>query len=73
MSNGKSIRHYLKSVLIAMLIGLVLMFVVQNVTSVEVQFLIWNVTLPRAVLYLVIFALGAIVGWTAHYFRSRQH
>ena len=45
------------------LLGLAVLFTLQNVTIVEVSFLFWTLKLPRAILLFVIFAAGAIFGW----------
>ncbi len=45
------------------LLGLAVLFTLQNVAVVEVSFLFWTITLPRAILLFVIFAAGAIFGW----------
>ncbi|MDX1484037.1 MAG: LapA family protein [Alphaproteobacteria bacterium] len=44
-------------------LGLVVIFTIQNVTVVEVTFLLWTVKLPRAILLFVIFGAGAVFGW----------
>jgi uncharacterized integral membrane protein len=44
-------------------LGLVVIFTVQNVTTVEVTFLFWTLKLPRAILLFLVFALGAVCGW----------
>ena len=41
------------------LLGLAVLFTLQNVTIVEVSFLFWTLKLPRAILLFVIFAAGA--------------
>lgn len=47
------------------LLGLAILFTLQNVTIVEVSFLFWTLKLPRAILLFVIFAAGAVFGWVA--------
>ena len=69
--DGRSLRDVLRSVLIAVLVGLLVIFVIQNVATVEVNFLAWSMSLPRAVLYLVLFALGGLVGWLIRYYQAR--
>ncbi len=44
-------------------LGVVVLFTIQNVAVVEVSFLFWTLKLPRAILLFVIFAAGALVGW----------
>ncbi len=64
----------LRPALLIVLVGLVLVFAVQNVANVEVQFLIWSMAMPRAILIAVVFALGVLIGWILHslYRRGRQ-
>ena len=50
-------------ILSLVLLALVLIFAVQNVTRVEVQFLFWSLSLPRALLIFVVLSIGIIVGW----------
>ena len=42
---------------------LAVLFVVQNTEVVDVSMLFWTVTLSRSVMYIVLFALGLLVGW----------
>ena len=60
---GQALRK-LKAILTLLLIGLVAVFAVQNSEDVEIQFLTWSFTTPRAllvVLFLIVgFALGLI-------------
>ena len=53
----------LKLILSLTLIGLAVLFVVQNVAVVEIQFLFWSFSLSRAILIFVVLAIGIIVGW----------
>ena len=42
---------------------LVIIFVTQNTGNAEITFLFWTVTLSKAVMYIIIFALGFFIGW----------
>jgi uncharacterized integral membrane protein len=53
----------LRKVFILALSGLTLLFIVQNLAIVEVQFLFWSFALPRVVLLSIIFAVGILTGW----------
>lgn len=64
--------HRVRPVVSFVLIGIVLVFAVQNVADVEVQFLIWSFALPRAILIVVVFALGMLIGWILHSLRIRR-
>jgi uncharacterized integral membrane protein len=45
---------------------LVIIFMFQNVQPVDVTFIAWTVTLSRAVVLLIVFAVGIIIGWIFH-------
>jgi uncharacterized integral membrane protein len=34
--------------------------------TVEIQFLFWSMALPRSIILLSIFAIGALTGWLWH-------
>jgi putative membrane protein len=55
-------------ILTIIFVGLVVVFVVQNVAIVEIKFLLWSIEMSRALLYFIIFLLGLLSGWllTAH-------
>jgi uncharacterized integral membrane protein len=44
-------------------LGLVVIFTLQNVVTVEVTFLVWTIALPRAILLFVVFVIGLAIGW----------
>lgn len=48
-----------KSVAVA-LTAVAAIFMLQNFAIVEVNFLAWSVRLPRAILLLIVFSLGAV-------------
>ncbi len=45
------------------LTALVLIFALQNVAIVEVQFLFWSFRLPRSLLLFIVLGAGIIAGW----------
>lgn len=51
-----------------LLAGLVVLFIVQNVATVEIQFLFWSTQMPRSLMIFLIFAVGILVGWFLHGF-----
>ncbi|MGB8275741.1 MAG: LapA family protein [Alphaproteobacteria bacterium] len=71
MREGNSMHDVLRAVLIVVLLGLLVIFVIQNVATAEVNFLFWSMSLPRAVLYFIMFVLGGLAGWLIRYFGSR--
>ena len=54
-------RYKLISTLI--LIGVVVIFVIQNVAVVEIKFLLWSFEMSRSLLYFIIITIGIISGW----------
>jgi uncharacterized integral membrane protein len=46
-----------------LLVGLIVVFVVQNTASVEVRFLFWRGELPRSILIFLVLVIGIVVGW----------
>lgn len=53
--------------------GLVILFVLQNMTVVEIRFLFWSVAVSRALMLMLVFGAGILVGWLLyHYRRNRQ-
>lgn len=63
-----------RPILLIILIGIGVVFAIQNVADVEVQFLLWSIALPRAILILAVLALGMLIGWILHgvHVRRRQ-
>lgn len=63
-----------RPILLIVLIGIGVVFAIQNVADVEVQFLLWSFALPRAILILAVLALGMLIGWILHsvHIRRRQ-
>jgi putative membrane protein len=52
-----------KFFLTMLLLMMVAVFVIQNTTVVEIQFLFWNVSMSRALLILAVLAIGMVLGW----------
>lgn len=62
-----------KLIAIGLLSGLLLLFILQNFAIVEIQFLLWSVSIPRSLLIFIIFSCGLILGWSLHsYARHRK-
>ncbi|MBU0675057.1 MAG: LapA family protein [Proteobacteria bacterium] len=56
------------------LVGLTVLFVIQNVAVVEISFLFWSASMSRSLLIFFLLALGIIIGWLMHsYFMHRQN
>jgi len=57
-------------ILVLALAGIALIFVIQNVAAVDVNFLLWTVTLSRALLIIFTLAIGFLLGWFLHSYYS---
>jgi uncharacterized integral membrane protein len=56
---------------IKLIIGLILaavvvLFILQNVTTMELTFLFWTLSMSRALLMLLILSIGILLGWLLH-------
>lgn len=56
----------IKLTLILVLSAIVLIFITQNVAAVEVTFLLWSISLSRALLIFFALAIGILIGWFLH-------
>ncbi len=45
------------------LVAVVAVFVLQNTTVVEIRFLLWTIAMSRALLILLVLAVGITLGW----------
>jgi uncharacterized integral membrane protein len=52
-----------RSIVIVILIGLFILFVIQNTRIVDVQLLFWTVSMSRALILLATLFIGLIAGW----------
>ena len=55
-----------KFVFILILIGLFVLFIVQNVAVVEITFLFWSFQVSRVLLLFLALLIGMIIGWILH-------
>jgi len=62
----------LRIALIALLAGLIAIFIIQNVAAVEVSFLFWSISMSRALLIFFIWMIGLIMGWFLRSYLSYQ-
>jgi len=53
-------------ILIIALAGLALIFTVQNVAPVDVTFLVWTISMSRALLIVFTLSTGFLLGWFLH-------
>lgn len=61
-----------KLIIAIVLAILVVVFVLQNAEPVGVAFLAWTWTASRAIVLLVVFLVGALVGWLARGAHKRR-
>lgn len=56
------------------LVGVVLLFVFQNIGGIEIRFLFWSAAVSRSLLLLIVLSVGVLVGWIWHtlWRRARQ-
>jgi uncharacterized integral membrane protein len=57
-----------KLILVVVIIGLVTLFIIQNMTAVSINFLVWTLSMNGALLFIIILILGIVTGWLLHTF-----
>ena len=67
--------HSIKSIISLLLIIAVLIFSIQNIAAVEIQFLLWSFSIPRALLIVILLGIGFIIGMLFYSiaFRRNRH
>ncbi len=55
-----------KLLTILILVGFTVLFIIQNVTVVDVQFLFWSIQVSRSLLMFILLAIGIVIGWFLH-------
>ncbi len=53
----------IRNIIFACLIAIVLIFVVQNTQVMEFRFLVWTISMSRALMLFGTLAIGFIIGW----------
>lgn len=66
-------RFHWKVALLAALAALTVLFVMQNLEAVEIRFLFWSASMSRALLVLIFFVVGALVGWLLAALAQKRH
>lgn len=62
-----------KLIIMLILAGLAVLFIIQNVAIVEIQFLLWSIQMSRSLLMFLLLAMGIIIGWFLHgYLKYRK-
>ena len=59
------------SILLLVLLGLVIVFALQNTQVVEVQFFFWMLSMSRALVLLGTLVIGLFAGWLIGRFTTR--
>ncbi len=49
-----------------------MVFLIQNLATIEVAFLTWSISAPRAVIFLMMFGMGLVAGYLLHALRPRR-
>ena len=62
----------IRNIIFACLIVFVLVFVVQNTQVVEFQFLVWTISMSRALMLFGAMAIGVVAGWILKPPKTRQ-
>ena len=62
----------IRNIVFICLIGLVIIFVLQNTQVVEVRFLFWTISMSRALILFATLAIGLIAGWLLALPRRRK-
>ena len=52
-----------KLLLVLIVTGLLVLFIIQNVAVVEIQFLFWSTSISRSLLMFIVFGVGILTGW----------
>lgn len=62
-----------KLLLILVLAGTAVLFIIQNVAVVEIQFLTWSIQMSLSILMFLLVAIGILMGWFLHsYLKYRK-
>ena len=62
----------IRNIVFICLIGLVVVFVLQNTQVVEVRFLFWTISMSRALILFATLAIGLIAGWLLTFPKRRK-
>jgi len=62
----------IKLIITLILIGLAVLFIIQNTAVVEIHFLFWKLSMSRSLFMFFLFAIGIIAGWIGHSYFSHH-
>ena len=60
-------------VLALIVLGLLILFTLQNLATVQIVFLFWSFSISRALMLLIVFCVGVIVGWVLPRLYKHRH
>jgi putative membrane protein len=60
----------IKLIVLIILVSLAVIFLTQNVAAVEVTFLLWSISMSRALLIFFTLVIGFALGWFLHSYLS---
>ena len=65
----------IKKIISLLLIIAMLIFSIQNIAAVEIQFLVWSFSIPRTLLIVILLGIGFIIGMLFYSiaFRRNRH
>ena len=61
-----------QKILIVLFIGIIVLFIAQNVAAVEIQFIVWSIRISRALLFFIILLIGILIGWVVHSYHQHR-
>lgn len=53
----------IKLLMVLFLAGVLVLFTIQNVAVVDIQFLFWSVSVSRSLVICIVFGVGILIGW----------
>lgn len=63
-----------KLTLSLVLLAIVVVFIIQNTTVVEIHFFIWSLSMSRALMVILVLFIGMAIGWLlgSHFIRKKS-
>ena len=71
-AGAEAMSRNLELVASLILVGLVVIFVVQNMEILTVQFLLWSFEIRRSFLIFIVLGIGIMVGWAVRKMPKRK-
>ena len=64
--------NLIRTIALVVIAMLATIFLIQNLATIEVAFLTWSISAPRAVIFLMVFAVGLAAGYLLHALQPRR-